>query len=132
MAISADNFFSWQVAAWFAAAGVVVTLAWLVTRRVPAMWLRVFVRAACIALCFAPLPHVLMFTEEGAKSGAWMITPLWYALFRSVIDGAFLGSGIVVILWLMPTYFLWVAGMSIHHLRRGAAHASWLRRRRAL
>ena len=123
MAITADNFFSWQVAAWLAAASVVVALAWLVTRRIQAMWLRVFFRAAVVALCFVPLPHLLMFMEEGAKAGVLVVTPLWYALYRSVADGALLGTGVVVILWLVVTYFLWVAGMSIHRLFR-RSHAA--------
>ena len=111
MVITADNFLSWQVAVWFAAASLVVALAWLVTRRVQPMWLRVFFRAAVVALCFAPLPHLVMFMEEGAKAGVLVVTPLWYALFRSVAEGALLGVGVVVILWLVFTYFLWVAGM---------------------
>lgn len=118
MVISADNLFSFPVVAWLAAAIVVVIVAWLLTVRVQTMWLRVFVRAAVVTFCFAPLPHLLMFMEEGGKAGGWIITPLWYALFRSIADGAFWGVGVVLISWVVVTYFLWVAGMSIPRLFR--------------
>src|SRR3954466_15195266 len=103
MTITADNFFSWHVAAWFAGASLVVALAWLATRRIQAVWLRVFVRAGIVALCFGPLPHLLMFMEEGAKARVLIITPLWYALFRSIADDSLLEAGIVLILWLVVT-----------------------------
>lgn len=118
MIITADNFFSLQVAAWLATAGMVVALAWRMARRVQPMWLRVFVRAAVVTLCFAPLPNILMFTEEGAKAGILIITPLWYALFSVLAKGTVVGTVIVLFLWLVATYFFWVVGMSVHHLFR--------------
>lgn len=116
MVITADNFLSLQVAAWLVTASAVVALLWRLARRVQPMWLRVFVRAAVITLCFVPLPHILMFTEEGARAGILIVTPLWYALFRAIADGIFPGAGVVLLFWLIATYFLWVAGMSICRL----------------
>ena len=122
MTITADNFFSWPVAAWFAVGMMLAVTAWRLMVRMDVMWQRVFFRAGVIALCFVPLPHLLMFAEEGAKAGILVITPLWYALFRSIAEGALLGVGFVLILWLIITYFVWVLGMCLHRLfRRGHA-----------
>ena len=50
--------------------------------------------------------------------GGVAVVPLWHALFWSIGHGAFLGLAVASIVWLIPTYVLWVAGMSIHHLFR--------------
>ena len=115
MTIGAHNFFSWQVAAWFAGGSVIVAVCWVFAARMQVMWQRVFLRAGIIALCFAPLPAVEMFTEA-ARAGHFMIVPLWYALFWSITSGALLGGIIDLILWLVIAYFLLVIGMCIHHL----------------
>ena len=79
----------------------------------------VFYRASVIALCFTPVPHILMFLEEGAKAGVIIVTPLWYALYCVIAEGVLPLIGIVVVIWFVATYALWVVGMSIHHLVRG-------------
>ena len=105
------------MALWFSAGALVVALVWLATARVQVFWQRVFFRAAAIALCFAPLPALEMFTEA-AMAGYVAIVPLWYVLFWTIAHGAFLGLAIALIVWLVAAYLLWVVGMSIHRLLR--------------
>lgn len=119
MIITAANFISWPVAAWLGVAGMLVMLAWWKTNGVQPPWLRVFYQASVMALCFTPVPHILMFLEEGARAGVIIVTPLWYAFYCAVVQGVLPLIGIVLTIWFVATYCLWVAGMTIHHLVRG-------------
>src|SRR5712671_154376 len=67
-------------------------------------------------LLFWTFPALEMFTQTISRSVA--VVPLWYALFCSIRHAALLGTGVVLLFWLISTYFLWVAGMSIHQLFR--------------
>lgn len=113
MTISAENLFTWPVGLWLVIGGSIVTLIWLATMRVHIIWQRVFFRTAIIALCFTPLPTLEMFTEA-AMAGTIVIVPLWYVLFWSIIHGNTFVFGVSFVIWLVVSYFLWVAGMSIH------------------
>ena len=117
MTITVDTFFSWPVAGWFAAGALTVAFVWLATARVQIIWQRVFLRAAVIALCFAPLPALQMFAE-GALPGSVAITPLWYALFWSLWHGAIVAAIVTLFIWVVMAYLLWVAGMSISYFVR--------------
>ncbi len=115
MTVTAENFFSWPVAAWLTAGAVIVATAWLATSRMQVTWQRVFVRAAVFTLCFTPLPALELFTEA-ALAGHLAIIPLWYALFWAITHGAVVATAAALMAWLILAYFLWVGGMSVSHL----------------
>ena len=115
MTITAENLFSWPVAAWLGISAVAIAAAWLTTARVRVMWQRVFCRAGVIALCLTPLPALEMFTEA-AMGGFVAVVPLWYALFWSITHASVPGVIFAFIVWLVVAYVVWVAGMWTHRL----------------
>jgi hypothetical protein len=115
MVITAENIFSWAVAIWVVVALLAVAGIWYATRRVRVSWQRTFFRAGMIALCFTPLPSIGVFALMDPVG----IVPLWWVLASAIRQGALFGLAVGLVVWLVASYVLWVAGMTIHHLFRG-------------
>jgi hypothetical protein len=115
MVITAENIFSWPVTIWLAVALLAVAVIWRWTRRVRVPWQRAFLRAGMLALCFTPLPSIGVFALVDPVG----VIPLWWVLASVIREGALLGLALALVIWLVASYALWVAGMAIHHLLRG-------------
>ena len=114
MVITAQNIWSWPVALWLVLGVAVVVAVWRVSKLIRVAWQSTFFRAAAVALCFTPLPSPGVF----ALTDPIGIIPLWWVLLSAIREGALLASALVLLAWLVAAYFLWVAGMSIHHVFR--------------
>ena len=114
MTITSDHMYSWPVALWLLVGIALSVVTWRLTGRVKVVWQRAFLRACVIALCFTPTPSPGVF----ALTDPIGIIPVWSVLFWAVTSGTLVALGIAFIEWLVATYLLWVAGMSVQRVFR--------------
>lgn len=115
MVITAENIFSWLVGIWLVVALSAVAAVWRATKRVRVSWQRAFFRAGVATLFFTPVPSIGVFALVDPVG----IIPLCWVLLSAIREGELLGLALAFVAWLIASYFLWVAGMSIYHVFRG-------------